>query len=380
MLYVSNFESDPTKSFTQVAMHNIKALQQQNVNFEIRSLNNVIHWSQFQDWIQELNPYFSDAQSDNMSAIVHILPQDLNSTFYKGKTTSIAYTTFETTLMVKWIVDALNKNYKGMIVPSEFNKQALIASGAEIPIEVVHHCLHPMYLNDVPSPAEREEDTYIFGYIGSFNARKNPRAVLDTYLKTFPKGSNTRLLIKTYRAGDLESYIKSVCGENRDDVWIYDGQWTEQQMLWAYSMIDCFVSAHKGEGFGLALAQSAALGKPVIYTDFSAPTEWLSEDKGHYPVRCTVESVNSEDVTAQYAVAYDSSLEWATIDLEHLAERMQFVVDNNVRTGFNKEDLASFREMLSWKTIGDNFVKAYEAIFKAPILRKEISNGEEKSI
>lgn len=380
MLYVSNFESDPTKSFTQVAMHNIKALQQQNVNFEIRSLNNVIHWSQFQDWIQELNPYFSDAQSDNMSAIVHLLPQDLNSTFYKGKTTSIAYTTFETTLMVKWIVDALNKNYKGMIVPSEFNKQALIASGAEIPIEVVHHCLHPMYLNDVPSPAEREEDTYIFGYIGSFNARKNPRAVLDTYLKTFPKGSNTRLLIKTYRAGDLESYIKSVCGENRDDVWIYDGQWTEQQMLWAYSMIDCFVSAHKGEGFGLALAQSAALGKPVIYTDFSAPTEWLSEDKGHYPVRCTVESVNSEDVTASYAVAYDSSLEWATIDLEHLAERMQFVVDNNVRTGFNKEDLASFREMLSWKTIGENLVKAYEAIFKAPILRKEISNDEEKSI
>ena len=380
MLYVSNFESDPTKSFTQVAMHNIKALQQQNVNFEIRSLNNVIHWSQFQDWIQELNPYFSDAQSDNMSAIVHLLPQDLNSTFYKGKTTSIAYTTFETTLMVKWIVDALNKNYKGMIVPSEFNKQALIASGAEIPIEVVHHCLHPMYLNDVPSPAEREEDTYIFGYIGSFNARKNPRAVLDTYLKTFPKGSNTRLLIKTYRAGDLESYIKSVCGENRDDVWIYDGQWTEQQMLWAYSMIDCFVSAHKGEGFGLALAQSAALGKPVIYTDFSAPTEWLSEDKGHYPVRCTVESVNSEDVTAQYAVAYDSSLEWATIDLEHLAKRMQFVVDNDVRTGFNKEDLASFREMLSWKTIGENFVKAYETIFKAPILRKEISNDKEKSI
>ena len=380
MLYVSNFESDPTKSFTQVAMHNIKALQQQNVNFEIRSLNNVIHWSQFQDWIQELNPYFSDAQSDNMSAIVHLLPQDLNSTFYKGKTTSIAYTTFETTLMVKWIVDALNKNYKGMIVPSEFNKQALIASGAEIPIEVVHHCLHPMYLNDVPSPAEREEDTYIFGYIGSFNARKNPRAVLDTYLKTFPKGSNTRLLIKTYRAGDLESYVESVCGENRDDVWIYDEQWTEQQMLWAYSMIDCFVSAHKGEGFGLALAQSAALGKPVIYTDFSAPTEWLSEDKGHYPVRCTVESVNSEDVTAQYAVAYDSSLEWATIDLEHLAKRMQFVVDNDVRTGFNKEDLASFREMLSWKTIGENFVKAYETIFKAPILRKEISNDKEKSI
>jgi glycosyltransferase involved in cell wall biosynthesis len=371
MLYVSNFESDPTKSFTQVAMHNIKALQQQNVNFEIRSLNNVIHWSQFQNWIQELNPYFSDAQSDTMSAIVHLLPQDLNSTFYKGKTTSIAYTTFETTLMVKWIVDALNKNYKGMIVPSEFNKQALIASGAEIPIEVVHHCLHPMYLNDVPSPAEREKDTYIFGYIGSFNARKNPRAVLDTYLKTFPKGSNTRLLIKTYRAGDLESYVESVCGENRDDVWIYDEQWTEPQMLWAYSMIDCFVSAHKGEGFGLALAQSAALGKPVIYTDFSAPTEWLSEDKGHYPVRCTVESVNSEDVTASYAVAYDSSLEWATIDLEHLAERMQFVVDHNVCTGFNKEDLASFREMLSWKTIGENFVKAYETIFKAPILRKE---------
>lgn len=369
MLYVTKFEDFETKSFTQVAMHNAKSLQTQNVNFELTALNNMIFWSQLPDWVQDLNPYFKDCQSDNKSAIVHLLPQDLGNTYYKGKDLSIAYTTFETTFIVKWIVDVINENYKGMIVPSEFNRQALQTSGVDIPIEVVPHTLHPMYFQDI-TLAEKNEKEYIFGYVGHFNPRKNPRAVLDTYLKTFPKNGNTKLILKTYNAGDLEGYIESVCGEEREDVWIYDESWSENQMLWVYSMIDCYVSAHKGEGFGLGLAQSAALGKPVIYTDFSAPTEWLKEEKGHYPVKCSLINVKKEDVHPAYHISYDPKLEWAEIDTNHLAERMQYVYENDIREGFNQENLSAFRKMLSWESAGLKFCEAYENIMGVPIPKK----------
>ena len=39
---------------------------------------------------------------------------------------------------------------------------------------------------------------------------------------------------------------------------------------------DCFVSLHRSEGFGLAIAESMYLGKPAIATDWSASAEFVN--------------------------------------------------------------------------------------------------------
>ena len=46
---------------------------------------------------------------------------------------------------------------------------------------------------------------------------------------------------------------------------------------------DCYVSLHRSEGFGLTIAECMALGKPVIATAFSAPTDFMTEENS-YPV------------------------------------------------------------------------------------------------
>ena len=43
---------------------------------------------------------------------------------------------------------------------------------------------------------------------------------------------------------------------------------------------DCFVSLHRSEGFGLAVAECMHLGKPVIATDWSATAEFVSHENG----------------------------------------------------------------------------------------------------
>src|SRR5205814_9233252 len=47
---------------------------------------------------------------------------------------------------------------------------------------------------------------------------------------------------------------------------------------------DCFVSLHRSEGFGLAVAECMFLGKPVISTDWSATAEFVNASNG-CPVR-----------------------------------------------------------------------------------------------
>src|SRR3954463_11057233 len=47
---------------------------------------------------------------------------------------------------------------------------------------------------------------------------------------------------------------------------------------------DCFVSLHRSEGFGLAVAECMYLGKPVISTNWSATAEFVDETNG-CPVR-----------------------------------------------------------------------------------------------
>ena len=50
------------------------------------------------------------------------------------------------------------------------------------------------------------------------------------------------------------------------------------------SACDSFVSLHRAEGFGFALAECMYLGKPVIATDWSATAEFINATNG-CPVR-----------------------------------------------------------------------------------------------
>ena len=53
---------------------------------------------------------------------------------------------------------------------------------------------------------------------------------------------------------------------------------------------DAYVSLHRAEGFGRTLAEAMLLGKPVVGTDFSGNTDFLTQDTG-YPVKWTRRAV-----------------------------------------------------------------------------------------
>ena len=367
MLYITKFEKDLTKSYTQVSFNWIKSLQTQNVNFEIRPLDNVLDWNLAPKWIAEPSKeYFSECRSDLDCALLHLQPGDLLKTIYKDKNKSIGATTFETSTLPLWIAEGLNENYKGLIVPSYYNKKSLLDSGVKIPIEVVYHSIEDWWDN-VHTPIEKDPNIYVFGYIGSYNNRKNPKLLIESYIEAFPESrSDCALMIKTFTSALNMKEIESLVGD-RTDIWVYNEMWSQEQLLWGYGLIDCYVSAHRGEGFGLTLAQAAYLGKPVMYTNYSAPIEWL-DDTHHYPIKwdhCEVIGMNSE----MHQHFNGAHLEWADPKKEDLVKHFKLLADKKPKSGFEGDVLNSFKKSLTWDSIGQDLTSSIESILQFKLKR-----------
>jgi len=373
MLYVTQIEKDLSKSYTQAALSWMRSLQTQNINFEFTPLSSGVFWDEAPEWARGSKTYFTQTRSDRSVALVHLQPADLLRVPYKSKDLSIGVTTFETTRLPLWIAEGLNENYKGLIVPSQYNKDSLIASNVRIPIEVVDHAVGDWWWT-TPSLSlpEKHPETYVFGYVGAWNNRKNPEAVLKAYLEVFPKEqSQFALLLKTRAPVGVDAYVEHLLrdfGGSREDIWVYNEVWGEDQMFWGYQYLDCYVSAHKGEGFGLGLAQAAVLGKPVIYTDYSAPTEWLRAPE-HFPVAYTLEHAGNMNDNHHLHFKESSDMMWASPSFEDLCEKMKAVAAQKFRTGFQADALTDLRKRLSWETVGANFVKAVENITQKPLQR-----------
>jgi len=377
MLYVSKFESDATKSYTRVALNWIKSLQTQNINFELRPLDLVLDWNQMPEWSQDSKLYFADARSNMKCALIHALPTDLVATqMYKSRNSTIGVTTFETSRLPFWLAESLNDSFKGLIVPSQFNKSGLEASGITIPIEVVPHALGDWWLRDRPLPKDKDPKVYTFGFFGYWNPRKNPHTLLNAYLAAFPHNSgSTSLLLKTFGAPEIQDLLP----ENRDnsDIWFFNESWSENQMLWGYDQIDCYVSPHIGEGFGLTLAQAAAQGKPCVYTDFSAPCEWLSKP-AHFPLITNICDVATNTSLISNTLKASRGMKWGEPNFEHLVETLQQLAKKRPSAGFQNRDLQAFRNNLRWEAVGCRLVEAIESIMGSPLEKKAPPKNVEK--
>jgi len=118
---------------------------------------------------------------------------------------------------------------------------------------------------------------FSFDYFSSFK-RKNPEAVIRAFQLAFPNKDNLAILIIKSINGDQHSTIHSDL-KNRylDDqrIIFIDANMMPEDMASLLNQIDCYVSLHRSEGFGLGLAEAMLLGKPVIATGFSGNLEFM---------------------------------------------------------------------------------------------------------
>jgi glycosyltransferase involved in cell wall biosynthesis len=127
-----------------------------------------------------------------------------------------------------------------------------------------------------------EPYTFLFSFdFHSYLERKNPRAVVDAFLLAFPHGSEpVRLILKTINGevfpGPFYDLIERASADKR--IVINDGFVSREQIVQMMSDADAYVSLHRSEGFGLGMAESMYLGKPVIATGYSGNLDFMTRD------------------------------------------------------------------------------------------------------
>jgi glycosyltransferase involved in cell wall biosynthesis len=161
--------------------------------------------------------------------------------------------------------------------------------------------------------------------------------------------------VNNARAGaECVEMLKNAC--NDGSILIFDSTVRREEMDALTNCIDCVVSLHRSEGFGLLIAEAMYLGKPVIVTNYSGNTDFTRPDNS---MLVDYRMIPVGHNCAPYA---PTSL-WADPDVEHAATHMRTIVQNeDLRLRISKAGRAFVRETLSSETVGIAMHRRLEAL------------------
>ncbi len=161
-----------------------------------------------------------------------------------------------------------------------------------------------------------------FDYL-SVIARKNPIAAVEAFQRAFPKPSRAILIVKSQNGHLMQSDRKvvEVAAGGRSDILFID-QPVDELVQWSLiAASNVLVSLHRSEGLGLHILESMALGKPVIYTDYSAPSYFLNLENSMPVDYRRIPVAGGKGV-------YPDGFVWADPDLDHAANWMRMSAED----------------------------------------------------
>ncbi len=176
--------------------------------------------------------------------------------------------------------------------------------------------------------------------------RKNPLGVVHAFKQAF-SGNNRRvgLVLKISNADSpfVDSEAMAQIREEIKDyrnIYLLDREMTRAEIDSLLAVCDCFVSLHRSEGFGLGPAEAMSLGKPVILTNWSGNTDYMTLDNS---IGIDYQLIPVGKVYGHY----QPDQIWADPDLEQAAYWMKHVAQD--------DQLAARMGLLGQETIREKF-------------------------
>jgi glycosyltransferase involved in cell wall biosynthesis len=194
--------------------------------------------------------------------------------------------------------------------------------------------------------------------LNSYSARKNPGAVIEAFRRSGLAGRGAALVVKVHNAdanpADFAALSKAVA--DLHGTVLISKTLSRRDVYALEAACDGFVSLHRAEGFGLAVAECMYLGMPVLSTDWSATSEYLNRDNG-FPVRCSLVRL------AENHGPYTKGSTWAEPDIGHAAELMQRIVAEPVESArIGTAARRTIEDRFSPAVIGERYRRRLEAI------------------
>ena len=229
-------------------------------------------------------------------------------------------------------------------VPSSFNRETFLASGLTKPVHVMPLGIDPHHFNPeikgFPIP-----DHFTFLSVFEWGERKAPELLLRAFNQEFSSAEQVLLLCKVTNKDpgvNISSQVRDLQLNPRGGQieFIYNRSIPYHQLGSLYRSADCFVLPFRGEGWGMPILEAMACGLPVIATNWSAPTEFLSPENA-YPLSAR------RLIPAVAKCPYYNGFRWADPDYEHLRYLLRYVFEHHEEAN-EKGRLASREALKSW--------------------------------
>lgn len=234
--------------------------------------------------------------------------------------------------------------------------------------------------NEEAVPIENAQG-FVFYSIFQWIERKDPQTLLEAYWREFENEENVTLVIKTHGTGiDQEglsrdrkkiileiSELKKKLNLQKTPRTLLlvnsDGDiFTDKQLHQFHASADCFVSAHRGEGWGIPQCEAMVHGKPVISTGLGGIHEWVPENS-MFKVKYSLVPV--EDSQMRWAEQYHGNKQkWGQADINDLREKMRFVFNNRQEAAeVGKRGQKYAKDNLNFKVVGEQMKKRIQEIY-----------------
>lgn len=260
---------------------------------------------------------------------------DQNATFFRGK--KIVWGIFESTRLPPSYLSKLD-GFDRVWVPSTWGRETLISNGISgLKVDVVPEGVNAEIF--APNQAihdqhERGARPFRFLTIGKYEERKCYPLLLDAFGATFGNQSQVELMIKAdffldhhLKREQLEHEVVSRKLHNVSLVW---GDWSQTALSGAYQEADAFVLPTRAEGWGLPLIEALACGIPVLTTNHSGQSEFLSAVPEKFlEIAYSMTTIRDPEFLRYWPGIDALGGEWAEPDFDSLCKGLLEVVQSH---------------------------------------------------
>lgn len=283
----------------------------------------------------EIVDNLEDRQIDYQVVVIHTTPDQFRRYREEGKY-NIGRVFWETDKLPPDFAEAcqlMDEIWTG----SKFNAEAIRKAGVNKPIYIIPEAIDAnLDISAIKPYMSKADKTFSFYSIFEWTERKNPDALLRAYWSEFTEKDNVSLVIKTYvddfsvaKRREITAAVGAIKHAINMDyyapVYLYRDLMLRQQVYRFHKSFHCFVSAHRGEGWGIPQMEAMLLGRPVISTDLGGIHEYLTDKIDAMLLPCDLVPVSNTRNTQWYLPDQN----WGQITIENLRKAMRYAYENS---------------------------------------------------
>jgi glycosyltransferase involved in cell wall biosynthesis len=349
--------------YGEACRHDIAALNSAGVELTLEIPRHTLEIADFGD-LGELCIGLQDKPLDCNISILHTTP-NIYQKFIRPGDYNIGRVFWETDKLppdFAYGVSMVDEVWTG----SEYCAQAIRNAGIDKPTFIIPEAIK------IPEKVKPFKTAtigdYCFYSIFEWTERKNPTALLEAFWREFEGVEDVALILKCYVdnftpekrrdiRGRFSSIKKKLKLETYAPVYLYTELMNRNEIYRLHKSFDCYVSAHRGEGWGIPQMEAMAMSNPIISTNCGGIHEHIEGVAKLIPWE-PVQVSNDRN-----AFWYLPDQNWAEVDLDDLRRAMRWCYGNQEKAkdmGKRAEELV--RSKFSFEVVGKQMAKRLSEI------------------